>query len=120
MALKLRSDHRDRPLRPRPGRQSGQNLPDQQRVVSAAFSTDIGVDTDALQVQDGYVWYEVDGITPAHERSLDEVKDQVEADWRETRSPAAHDKANEMLDQLKAGTSLADVAGGLRSYRQPE
>ena len=87
------------------------DLPDPQRVISAAFSTDVGVDTDPLQVQDGYIWYEVDGITPAHERSLDEVKDKVEADWRENEiATRLKTKADEMLDQLKAGMSLTDIA----------
>ena len=31
----------------------------------------------------GYVWYDVLGITPSRERNLDEVKDQVEARWRD-------------------------------------
>ena len=61
--------------------------------------------------QDGYVWYEVAGITPARDRTLDEVKDKVEARWREdeiaTRLKA---KAAQMLDKLKAGTTLAELA----------
>ena len=31
----------------------------------------------------GWLWYDVTGITPSRERSLDEVKDQVAARWRE-------------------------------------
>ena len=31
----------------------------------------------------GYVWFDVDGITPARDRPLDEVKDQVVARWRD-------------------------------------
>ena len=31
----------------------------------------------------GYVWYDVAGITPSRDRTLDEVKDQVEARWRD-------------------------------------
>ena len=40
----------------------------------------------------GYVWYDVLGITPSRERSLDEVKDQVEAQMARgpDRQPAAH------------------------------
>jgi peptidyl-prolyl cis-trans isomerase D len=88
------------------------DLPDAQRLLAAAFSTDIGVDADPLQVQDGYVWFEVEGLTPAHERALDEVKDKVEASWREDEiAKRLRDKAAQMLDKLKAGSTLAELAG---------
>ena len=93
------------------------DLPDAQRLITAVFSTEVGVDTDPLKVQDGYVWYSVDGITPAHERPLDEVKDKVEADWRQNEiATRLKTKAGQLLDQVKGGMSLADVAaaGGLK------
>src|SRR5207247_1158964 len=57
-------------------------------------------------------WRESSSRTsPSRERSLDEVKDQVEARWREqeiaTRLEA---KATSILDKLKAGATLSDVA----------
>jgi peptidyl-prolyl cis-trans isomerase D len=86
-------------------------LPDQQRLLSQAFATDVGVERDPLQLQDGYVWFDVVGVTPSRERPLEEVKDQVEARWRDqeiaTRLAAT---ATEMLDKLKAGTPLAEIA----------
>jgi peptidyl-prolyl cis-trans isomerase D len=88
-----------------------EGLPDAQKLLAAAFSTDVGVDTDPLQVTDGYVWYEVEGITPSHDRMLDEVKDKVEASWREDEiAKRLQGKAMQILDQLKGGSSLADVA----------
>jgi peptidyl-prolyl cis-trans isomerase D len=86
-------------------------LPDAQRLLAGAFSTDVGVERDPLQTQDGYVWYDVVGITPSRERPLDEVKDQVEARWREQEIAARLTaRATEMLDKLKAGSTLADIA----------
>ena len=59
----------------------------------------------------GYVWFDVDAITPARDRPLDEVKDQVVARWRDDEIAARlKTKATEMLDKIKAGTSFADVA----------
>ena len=59
-------------------------LPKTPDVVNAAFTTDVGVDTDALQLPgNGFLWYDVTGITPSRERPLDEVKDQVAARWRD-------------------------------------
>jgi peptidyl-prolyl cis-trans isomerase D len=87
------------------------DLPDAQRLLAAAFSTDIGIDAEPLQVQDGYVWYEVAGITPSHDRTLDEVKDKVEASWRDDEiAKRLKDKAAQMLDKLKAGSPLAELA----------
>ena len=90
-------------------------LPDQQRLLEAAFTAEVGVERDPLQAQDGYIWYDVTGITPSRERTLDEVKDQVEQRWREqeiaTRLSA---KANDMLEKLKTGSTLAEAAAGDR------
>jgi peptidyl-prolyl cis-trans isomerase D len=87
------------------------DLPDAQRLLAAAFSTDVGVDADPLKVQDGYVWFEVEGVTPARERTLDEVKDRVEASWREDEvATRLKDQAAQMMDKLKAGSALADLA----------
>jgi peptidyl-prolyl cis-trans isomerase D len=86
-------------------------LPDEQRLLAGAFSTDVGIERDPLQMQDGYVWYDVVAITPSRERPLDEVKDQVEARWREQEIAARlTTKATGILDKLKAGTTFADVA----------
>src|SRR6516165_3014284 len=86
-------------------------LPDQKRIIEAAFSTDVGVERDPLQVADGYVWYDVVGITPSRERPLDEVKEQVEARWREQEiAQRLNAKADAIVEKLKAGTALADIA----------
>jgi peptidyl-prolyl cis-trans isomerase D len=86
-------------------------LPDQKRLIEAAFSTDVGVERDPAQVADGYVWYDVVAITPSRERPLDEVKDQVAARWREQEiAKRLNAKADEILEKLKAGTALAEVA----------
>ncbi|HEY6994432.1 MAG TPA: SurA N-terminal domain-containing protein [Xanthobacteraceae bacterium] len=87
------------------------NIPDAERLLAAAFSTDVGVERDPLQMQDGYVWYDVVGITPSHERPFEEVRDQVEARWREQEiATRLNAKATEILDKLKAGSKLADIA----------
>ena len=92
---------------------SGQlaSIPDGQRLLPMAFSTDVGVERDPLQFQDGYIWFDVAGITPSRERTLDEVKDQVEARWREQEIATRLDaKATAILDKAKAGVPLAEAA----------
>ena len=81
-------------------------------VIGGAFSTDIGNENDPLQLTGGgFVWYDVAAITPSRERKLDEVKDRVEERWREDQIIKRIDaKATELMDKLKSGTSLAEVA----------
>jgi peptidyl-prolyl cis-trans isomerase D len=86
-------------------------LPQGVDVVSAAFTTEVGIEVDPLQVEGGgFVWYEVLGITPSRERTLDEVKDEVEARWRNDEiTKRLMLKENAMLEKLQAGTPLKDV-----------
>jgi peptidyl-prolyl cis-trans isomerase D len=90
-------------------------IPEGQRLLTAAFGAEVGVENDPLQVQGGYVWYEVAGVTPERDRTLDEVKEDVENRWRNDQvANVLRAKATEMLDKLKAGTSFAEVAAGLK------
>jgi len=88
------------------------DLPAGLDIAGNAFSTDVGVENDPLQTSGGgYVWYDVVGITPSHDRTLDEVKDKVEASWRDDQiAERVSAKANDMLDRLKAGTPFGEVA----------
>jgi peptidyl-prolyl cis-trans isomerase D len=86
-------------------------LPDQQRLLEGAFTTEMGVERDPLQFQDGYVWYDVVGITPSRERTLEEVRDQVEQRWREQEiAERLNNRAEEILEKVKGGASLAEAA----------
>jgi peptidyl-prolyl cis-trans isomerase D len=92
------------------------NIPRGLDVVSQAFNSDVGVDNDPIQFNGGYVWYDVLGITPSRERNLEEVRDQVEARWREDQI-ASHlrTKATEMVQKLEHGGNLADEAAAAGS-----
>ncbi len=87
------------------------DLPQGIDVMSAAFASDVGVENDALQYRNGYLWIEVLGVTPSRERALDEVKDDAAKRWRDDQiSTRLKARADEMLKSIAAGTSLADVA----------
>jgi peptidyl-prolyl cis-trans isomerase D len=87
-------------------------LPQTPNVVSAAFASDVGVDTEALQMPNGgYLYFDVTGVTPSRERSLDEVKEQVDTRWRDDEiAKRLQSKADDLLGKLKAGASFAQVA----------
>jgi peptidyl-prolyl cis-trans isomerase D len=97
-----------------PNGQPVAGIPQGLNVVTQAFSSDIGVDNDPIQFGGGYVWFDVLGITPSRERGIDEVKDQVEARWREDQiANRLRTKATEMVQKLNQGGKLADEAAGL-------
>jgi peptidyl-prolyl cis-trans isomerase D len=99
-----------------PGGQLATNIPRGLDVVSQGFNSDVGVDNDPIQFNNGYVWYDVIGITPSRERGLDEVKDQVEAKWREDQiASKLRAKATEMVQKLDQGGKLADEAAAVGS-----
>jgi len=59
----------------------------------------------------GYLYFDVTGITPSHDRSIAEVKDQVEARWRDDEvAKRLQAKADDLLGKLKAGTALEQLA----------
>lgn len=97
-----------------PNGQPVANIPQGLDVVSQAFNTDVGVDNDAISFKGGYVWYDVLAITPSRDRNLDEVRDQVEARWRQDQIAARlKAKATEMVQKLEAGAKLADEAAAV-------
>ena len=89
------------------------DLPQNADVLSAAFAAEIHGENEPIRVPNngGYVWFDVDAITPARDMPLDEVKDKVVARWRDDEiATRLRAKATEMLDKIKSGTSFADVA----------
>lgn len=99
-----------------PSGQPVTSIPQGLDVVSQAFNTDVGVDNDAISFKGGYVWYDVLAITPSRDRNLDEVRDQVEARWRQDQIAAKlKTKATEMVQKLEQGGKLADEAAAINA-----
>ncbi|HEY4192342.1 MAG TPA: peptidylprolyl isomerase, partial [Mesorhizobium sp.] len=68
---------------------------------------------------EGYVFYEVSAVTPARDRTLDEVRQKVVADW--TAAEAAKlldDKAQALEKRLKTGETLDVIASELKLEKQ--
>jgi len=88
------------------------DLPPAADLISNAFASPVGAENEPLQIQGGgYVWYEVAGITPGRDRSLDEVKDRVEARWREDEiAKRLRAKADDMVKKLDSGVQLSEIA----------
>lgn len=88
------------------------DLPKGVDVLNGIFSAEVGLENDTLRTPDGgVVWYDLVAVTPSRERPLDEVKDQVETRWRDDETvKRLNAKAQEMVDKIKGGSSLADLA----------
>ncbi len=106
------------PLVDAPGRDKAGNpvnLPEAQALLRAAFASDIGVDNEPLRLPGGgYVWYDVTGIEPSRERPLDEVRDQVAAQWRDDQvAQRLSEKGRQFAERLGGATieAVAQEAG---------
>jgi peptidyl-prolyl cis-trans isomerase D len=88
------------------------DLPESAALLREAFDTEIDVENPSINVgSNGYLFYEVQGITPARERPLDEVRDAVVADWtaREAEIRLA-ERAAELQKRVADGTDLPTIA----------
>lgn len=86
-------------------------LPQKDEVLKTAFSSDVGVENDALQAGDGYVWMEVREVIPSAVKPLAEVKEQVKADWAATQlRTLAADKAKAIVEKAGNTTKLETIA----------
>ena len=87
-------------------------LPDRDALLRAVFASDIGVDNDVVPTRDGgYIWFEVSGIEPARERTLDEVRDRVVQAWRSDEvARILQEKAADFVKRIQAGESFEAVA----------
>jgi peptidyl-prolyl cis-trans isomerase D len=88
------------------------DLAEKEALLRAVFASDVGVDDQPVSTRDrGFVWFEVSKIEPSRERSLDEVKDKVEQQWREEETAKAlAAKAAEMTGKLDGGATLSSLA----------
>ncbi len=91
------------------------DLPEREGLLRAIFASDIGVDNEAIGTRDGgWIWFEVAGIEPARDRTLDEVRAAVAQQWREDEiSGRLAAKAAEIVKRVDGGTPLATVAAEL-------
>jgi peptidyl-prolyl cis-trans isomerase D len=87
------------------------SLPDKTDLLRAAFASDVGLDEAPLQTKDnGFVWFSISKIEPSHDRSFDDAKAEVEAQWRADEiAKALAAKADDLVKHLRAGGTVADI-----------
>lgn len=84
-------------------------------TVTAIFASDIGLDNEPLQQRDGgFVWFEVNAVEPAREKSFDEVKDEVRARFiANEKSRTLAEQATALVKRLDEGATMQAIAGEL-------
>lgn len=95
-------------------------LPNGQALLAAAFQAEQGFDNDALTMGNvGYLWYQIDGVTPARDRTLDEVKDKVVAAWKgEEAVKRLSQRLEDLKKRLDGGATLEAIASELGLEKQ--
>jgi peptidyl-prolyl cis-trans isomerase D len=82
------------------------------RIAEAIFEASAGVETEALELTDGgYAWFDVVATTPERQKTLDEVKAEVKADFidaEKRREMAAF--AAKQAERIKAGEGMEKLA----------
>lgn len=96
------------------------DLPESKELLRQSFETEAGVENPPISIgASGFVFYEVDKVTPGRERSLEEVREEVMADWTEAeRDTRLSAKAEELRKRVEDGASLDDVAAELELQKQ--
>ena len=96
------------------------DLPESSELLKQAFETEVGIENPAINIgSTGYVFFEVQAITPARDRTIEEVHDKVVADWKSADAEKRLDaKAGEFAKQVKDGAALDTIAADLKLEKQ--
>ncbi|HBF32589.1 SurA N-terminal domain-containing protein [Rhizobium sp.] len=88
------------------------SLPEKASLLKSVFETEVGTEPLALNLgRAGYVWFDVTSVDVPRDRTLDEVKDKVLADWTtEQQKQALGAKAEALKAKIENGQKLTDIA----------
>ncbi|WP_254493053.1 peptidyl-prolyl cis-trans isomerase [Bartonella sp. B1099] len=96
------------------------DLPQKDTLLNAIYQSNEEVDFDPLSFQNGgYLWYKVNKIIPARDKTLEEAKLDVLSQWKsEEIQRLLDEKAQNALKQLREGKSLVALARTLGIIKQ--
>lgn len=89
-----------------------ETIPSSAEVLNLAFESDVGVENDPVDTQNnGYVWVDVDVITPEALRPLEDVKAEASDLWtKEKLREKLFERAQALVEKGRQGTSLDELA----------
>ena len=88
------------------------DIPESQSLLREAFEAEVGVETPPINIgAEGFVWFEVNDVIPARDRTLEEVREKVVNDWTAMKTAEALGaKATELKERLAKGAELSAIA----------
>lgn len=88
-------------------------LPELPDLLKTVYENEAGDQVPPLDSgKDGYYWVEIDAVTPAEVRPLDEVRDEVVKLWKQRKRAAELEAlAQKLMDRGNAGESFDKIAG---------
>ncbi|EJF86133.1 peptidyl-prolyl cis-trans isomerase [Bartonella rattimassiliensis] len=88
------------------------DLPQKDILLNAIYQSNEEVDLDPLSFQGGgYLWYKVDKIIPARDKTLEEAKQDILSQWKNEEAQRLLDeKSRSVLKQLTEGKDLVSLA----------
>jgi len=99
-------------------------VPNADKLIASVYESDVGVENETLDLGGkGFVWFAVTAVTPAHDRPIAEVRDQVLAAWRtEEVRKRLGDIAGRIVERVKKGEDFAAVVkdAGYEATNTPE
>lgn len=92
------------------------DIPGSADLLRDAFEAEPNTESEPIALgSNGYVYYELEGITPARERSLDEVRAQAVTDWKNEQANSRLDiKAKDLEKRMADGATIDALAGELK------
>ncbi|GAA5104028.1 peptidyl-prolyl cis-trans isomerase [Bartonella jaculi] len=96
------------------------DLPHKDILLNSIYQSNEGADLDPISLQEGgYLWYKVEAIIPARDKTLKEAKEDVISQWKSEETKRLLDeKAEDALKQLTEGKSLDSLAQALGVTKQ--
>jgi peptidyl-prolyl cis-trans isomerase D len=96
------------------------DLPASADLLRETFETEVDVENVPVNLgSNGFLFYEVQGVTPARDRTLDEVKARVTEDWIAAEAQRLlAERSVELEKRLKDGETLDAIAAELGLEKQ--
>lgn len=104
----------------RPDETVVKDLPESANLIRSVFEAEPGIENEGLNTAaNGFVFYEVAAITPARDRTLDEVRQKVVTDWTAAETDKRlRAKADDLEKRLKSGETLDTIASEVKLEKQ--
>lgn len=85
--------------------------PNARKIIEAGFRGEIGLESEPIQLPDGFAWVDVLNVTDAKQQTFDEVKNAVKTMWlRNKTRDALSELAKKYSKRIKDGEDMAKVA----------